>query len=308
MQEATTPAPLAELLREATAELAAAGVQAPDVDALLIAGHVLGESRGRIEALSFMGREVPGDAVAEMRRIVALRATRVPLQHITGLAPFRSMELEVGAGVFVPRPETEQVVQLAIDELERVRLVGGAPVAIDLCTGSGALSLAMASEVAGSRVWTVEMSEEAAAFAARNIARYGDGRVTLAMGDVSDLLAQQPSGELAQFAALRGSVHVVASNPPYVPSGEIPVDPEVRDHDPALALYSGADGLDLIRDISKIGLGFAVPGGLIVLEHTEDQGKAVREILESDGWEQSLTHPDLTGRDRATTARAPKLP
>ncbi|MBO1803951.1 peptide chain release factor N(5)-glutamine methyltransferase [Leucobacter ruminantium] len=274
-----------------------AGIEDPAADAELIVGHVLGVSRGRVQALAVMGRELDGAQLAAVTELADERARRVPLQHLTGRAPFRSIELSVGPGVFVPRPETEMVAQFAIDEL--LAVPDPSPLALDLCTGSGAIALSIAHEVETARVLAVEKSREAHAWAARNVAEWGDGRVELRLGDVGDLDA----GRDSEGVPLAGRVSVLVSNPPYVPEGMVPRDPEVRDHDPELALYSGADGLDLIRVISRIGLEAVRPGGLLVLEHAEHQGRAIRELLSADGWRAAATHPDLTGRDRATTAR-----
>lgn len=319
---------LDDLLREMRDAFVEAGIASPAADAELLAAHVLGQSRGRVQALALMGHGVDEQDRARLRALAAERATRVPLQHLTGRAPFRGMELAVGPGVFVPRPETEGVAQHAIDALAAVP--DPEPLAVDLCTGSGALALALATEVPGARVWAVEMSPEAHAWAARNVAELGAGRVELRFGDVRELDprgsawagAAAEAGEsegsagsgdrasagagsadlAAAFAPLRGRVHVLVSNPPYVPDDMVPRDPEVRDHDPELALYSGADGLDLIRVISRVGLELVAPGGTLVLEHAEQQGAAIRALLEAAGWRDAATYPDLTGRDRATVA------
>lgn len=271
--------------------LARAGIENPAVDAELIVAHVLGESRGRVQARALTGGELTEAQADSVRDLCGERARRVPLQHLTGRAPFRSLDLSVGPGVFVPRPETEVVAGIAIDALRAV--ADPAPLAIDLCTGSGAIAIALAVEVPTARVHAVEASPEAHAWAARNVAEHGDGRVELHLRDVRDL---DPS------TVGHGLAHVLVSNPPYVPCDMVPRDPEVRDHDPELALYSGADGLDLIRVISRVGLGLVRPGGTIVLEHAELQGAAIRGLLAADGWLAPATHPDLTGRDRATTA------
>ena len=309
---AQDPLSLQHLLAQLSEAFQAVGIATPEADAELLAGHVLGESRGRVQALAIMGRALdPADA----SRLLALgedRASRVPLQHLTGRAPFRQLELRVGPGVFVPRPETEMIAQLAIDELNTVP----DPIALDLCTGSGAIALAMANEVPEARVWAVEKSPDAHAWAGLNVATWGDDRVTLLLGDVTDLeapalyAAQLDGGNAIQsvIAPLAGKVAVLASNPPYIPSAAVPVDPEVREHDPELALYSGHDGLDLIRVLSRVGLHLLAPGGLLVLEHTEQQGAAIRRLLERDGWHAARTHPDLTGRERATTARSAAEP
>lgn len=283
------------LLGELLERFADAGIENPGVDAELLIGHVLGESRGRVQALAMIGGTLTAEQLDRVRALAELRAERMPLQHLTGRAPFRSLELRVGPGVFVPRPETETVAQFAIDALAAAATPE--PLAVDLCTGSGALALALATEVPTSRVWAVEKSADAHAWAAENVAALGDGRVALIHGDLADFAP----GRLAP-AELAGRVHVVVSNPPYVPDAMVPRDPEVRDHDPALALYGGSDGLDVIRVISGVAETLLAPGGTLVLEHAEGQGQAIRDLLARDGWRACATHPDLTGRDRATTA------
>lgn len=270
------------------------GIEDPGADVELILAHVLGVSRGRVQALSLLGETLTETQWEAARELAEERARRVPLQHLTGRAPFRTIELSVGPGVFVPRPETETVAQFAIDALQLVP--SPEPVAVDLCTGSGAIALALAHEVPRARVWAVEKSREAHAWAERNVAEWGDGRVTLLRGDVARLDA------IAEVAELAGRVDVLISNPPYVPADMVPRDPEVRDHDPELALYGGADGLDVVRIISRGARDLVRPGGLLVLEHAEQQGAAIRALLATDGWRAAATHQDLTGRDRATTA------
>lgn len=289
------------LLASLRDEFAAAGIEHPAQDAELLVGHVLGVSRGRVQALAVLDETVSEADREAIHTLAAARAQRVPLQHLTGRAPFRDLDLAVGPGVFVPRPETEVVAQFAIDELRA--LPHPEPIAIDLCAGSGALALALATEVPTARVWALEKSPEAHAWAARNVARYGDGRVHLRLGAVEDLL--RPGTTAAAFAPLRGRVQVLVSNPPYIPDDMVPRDPEVREHDPELALYGGPDGLGLVRVISRVGRAFVAPGGLLVLEHAETQGAAIRSLLAADGWRAPATHPDLTGRDRATVARQP---
>lgn len=284
-----------QTLTEITGILAAAGIES-EADAELLLAHVLHESRGRVQALAIMGRSISSEDHRAVMRLAEDRASRIPLQHLTGRAAFRGIELEVGPGVFIPRPETETVAQFAIDALSSVSAEdsGDEPIALDLCTGSGAIALALANEITNAKIWAIEKSPEAHAWASRNVERLGDGRVKLLLGDVTD------SREMLE--SLLGRVHVLVSNPPYVPTGMVPRDPEVRDHDPELALYGGADGLDLVRVISRIGLDFVRPGGLIVLEHAELQGAAIRAILAADGWQMPSTYQDLTRRDRATTA------
>lgn len=284
---------MAELLGELRERLQAAGVEHPAVDAELIAAHVLGETRGRVQALAMMGGAIEADRAERIRDLAGERARRIPLQHLTGRAPFRSIELQVGPGVFVPRPETETVAQFAIDALQAVP--DPEPIAVDLCTGSGAIALALAQEVPTARVWAIEKSREAHAWAQRNVAALGGDRVELLLGDAADAARLLPE-------RIAGRVHVLVSNPPYVPADMVPRDPEVRDHDPELALYGGADGLDLVRVISRVGRELVAPGGALVLEHAETQGDAIRALLAADGWRAPSTHRDLTLRDRATVA------
>ncbi|KQO48499.1 protein-(glutamine-N5) methyltransferase, release factor-specific [Frigoribacterium sp. Leaf415] len=276
-------------LRVASAVLADAGVPSPDVDAELLLAHVTGLARGVVRARAVTAAPMTTDEQEALVAAITRRASREPLQHITGRASFRHLELHVGPGVFVPRPETEGVAQLAIDALRAVP--DASPVAVDLGTGSGALALAMASEVPTATVVAVELSPEAAVWTRRNIAAVGVDNVRLVEGDLADALPE-----------LDGTVSVVVSNPPYVPVGMIPRDPEVRLHDPALALYGGEDGLDLVRALSLTARRLLLPGGALVIEHGELQGGAIRDLLTADGWRSPATHPDLTGRDRATTA------
>lgn len=298
---------VAAALQETADLLSEAGIDQAMVDAELLLAHVLGVSRGRVQALAVMRSVISSADRDRVSALTAERADRVPLQHLTGRAPFRGIELEVGPGVFIPRPETEVVAQLAIDALLAVPDPG--PIAVDLCTGSGTLALAIAHEVPTAHIWAVERSPEAHAWAERNVSRLGDGKVQLRLGDVTALDPLQhgrperpPAAWVGELWDMAGRVRVLVSNPPYVPTGMVPRDPEVRDHDPALALYSGEDGLDLIRVISRIGRHLVTEGGLIVLEHAEGQGAAIRALLTADGWRSAATHQDLTMRDRATTA------
>ncbi|MBN8423707.1 peptide chain release factor N(5)-glutamine methyltransferase [Microbacterium esteraromaticum] len=281
------PDSLAAFLRAAAQRLAEAGVPDPSVDTELLAGHVLGQSRGGVQAAALRGDAISSEAAEAVTQLVSRRADREPLQHLTGLAAFRNLELAVGPGVFVPRPETETVVQYAIDAL--LENASDSPLAIDLGTGSGAIALAMATEVPHASVFAVERSEQAYAWAKRNAA--GVENLTLVHGDLA-----------TAFEELRGRVDVVISNPPYVPDAAVPRDPEVRLHDPAAALYGGPDGLDVVRIISRRAADLLHAGGLLVLEHGELQGEAIRGILTTDGWRAAATHEDLTRRDRVTTA------
>lgn len=283
------PERLAALIRSAAATLAAAGVATPDADAELLAAHVWQLSRGALAAAAMRGDDVPAEGRDRFLDLVARRAAREPLQHLTGLAPFRHLELRVGPGVFVPRPETEMVAQLAIDALRAA--AGPEPVAVDLGTGSGAIALALATEVPHARVHAAENAVDAFVWAKENFAAVGAANARLAFVDLADA-----------FGELDGTVSVVVSNPPYVPDAAIPRDPEVRFWDPPSALYGGADGLDVVRILSSVARRLLHPGGMLVIEHGEWQGEPIRALLTADGWRAAATHPDLTTRDRATTA------
>ncbi|MFC8303115.1 peptide chain release factor N(5)-glutamine methyltransferase [Specibacter sp. NPDC057265] len=287
----TEPAPgesLAEAVHHATTVLASAGVPSAAVDAQLLACHLLGVSRGELAAMLF-GTSVspPG-----YRELVARRAAREPLQHITGLAPFRHLELAVGPGVFVPRPETETVVQLGIDVLTRLRHERGPEAqltAVDLGTGSGAIAGSLATEVPGCQVYAVELSDDAFPWAVRNLA---GSNVTLIQGDLRDA-----------FAELNGAVDVVVSNPPYIPAAAIPREVEVRLHDPHMALYGGGeDGMELPVAAATTAARLLRPGGFFVMEHAEVQGARMAEMFQGSGnWHKVQGHQDLGGRDRATS-------
>jgi release factor glutamine methyltransferase len=276
-------------LRDAVELLTRAGVTSPDVDAELLIGFVLGMSRGEVQAKAITGAAVAAADDATITALVERRAAREPLQHITGRAPFRSLELAVGPGVFVPRPETEQVAQFAIDALRAA--AGPEPIAVDLGTGSGAIAIALATEVPHARVYGVENSPEAFTWTRQNFRESGADNAHAVFIDLASALAE-----------LDGTVAVVISNPPYIPLGAIPRDPEVRLFDPEHALYGGEDGLDVVRQVSRTARRLLHPGGTLVLEHGELQAAAIAGILAADSWRAIASHPDFLGRDRATTA------
>lgn len=277
------------VFRSAVELLARAGVPSPDVDAELLIGFVLGMSRGEVQAKAITGGAVSTGEVATISAMVERRAAREPLQHITGRAPFRSLELAVGPGVFVPRPETEQVAQFAIDALRAA--AGPEPIGVDLGTGSGAIALALATEVPHALVYGVENSPEAFIWTRQNFHENGADNAHAVFIDLASALPE-----------LDGMVAVVISNPPYIPLGAIPRDPEVRLFDPEHALYGGEDGLDVVRQVSRTARRLLHPGGTLVLEHGELQAAAITAILVADGWRSIASHPDFLGRDRSTTA------
>lgn len=306
-------ATVGQVLRSAAEVLSSAGIESARADAELLLAHVTGISRGELQVRAVTGAAVPAAVRRAFADLIRRRQARQPLQHLTGRAPFRTLELAVGPGVFVPRPETEVVAQHAIDALRRIG--GGRRLsAVDLGTGSGAIALAIAVEVPGADVVGVESSTAAHTWAVRNARAPGPGLATVRMVH-ADLAGALPT--------MDGAVDVVVSNPPYVPDGMVPRDPEVRLHDPAAALYGGADGLDVMRSVIATAHRLLRPGGTLVVEHGEAQGGPVRALLgaapvvdalpaatapiegvptEREQWIAPTTHPDLTGRDRVTTA------
>ena len=286
-----------DLRQWAISTLSAEGVPDAEVDAELLIAHVLGFSRGELASKVVTGFTVPGESTLLIRQLVQRRAGREPLQHILGVAWFRSLTLSVGPGVFVPRPETEQLAGMAIDALRS--LAEPSPTAVDLGTGSGAIALAMATEVPHAHIYAVEKSPEALPWTSKNFSALGGANAHLVPGDLAgdELLATYPE--------LEGTVAVVVSNPPYIPVDAIPRDPEVRLFDPSLALYGGEDGLDVVREVSRVGLVLGRSGAQLMLEHGELQGVDIRGILSADGWRATATHRDLVGRDRYTTATRP---
>ena len=266
-----------------------AGIESALADAELVVGHVTGWTRGEVATKAFMGAELEADVVERIELLAIRREAREPLQHITGEAPFRHLVLEVGPGVLVPRPETELVAEWAIEALRQVPTA--TPRAVDLGTGTGALALALASEVPNAEVYAIELFPLAVAWAERNIARYGDGRVTLVRGDVATALPE-----------LDGTVDVVVANPPYIPDADKPVDAEVLGYDPESALFGGPDGLRDVRVFIARAARLLRAGGTLVVEHADGQGTAVRAIAAEAGFGMTTTHTDLLHRERALTA------
>ena len=280
---------ISEELRDLASAFAEAGIESAQADAELLLAHVLGISRGQLQAKALVGETLTQQQLDLIDPLASRRIAREPLQHLTGIAYFRRLELSVGRGVFVPRPETEAVVQLAIDELNRL---AGNPIAIDLGTGSGAIALAMATEVPHARVFAVEKSTEAFIFTRTNFERYESTGARLVLGDLTE-----------EFQELNGTAQVVVSNPPYIPTEAVPRDIEVRDFDPELALYGGEDGMAVMNLVSASAKRLLVPGGLLVVEHADSQAEQVCQLLLAQGWSEVTKHQDLTGRDRAVTAR-----
>ncbi|KMM45730.1 SAM-dependent methyltransferase [Cellulomonas sp. A375-1] len=292
-------APGVRALVEAAARvLDEAGVPSPRVDAVALAAFALGVPH--LE-LALAPQVAPDGFVEELAALVERRRGREPLQHILGSTVFRYLTLRVEPGVFVPRPETEVVAQVAIDEATRLVAAGGSPVVVDLCCGTGAIALSVDTEVPGAQVVAVDLSSEAVALTRANSGAVGTLRLRVEQGDVRDP---------ALLADLVGKVDVLVSNPPYVPPDAVPREPEVRDHDPDLALYGGgADGLDVPRAVIAAAQRLLAPGGLLVMEHAEVQDVEARVAAAGTGaFVEIATLPDLTGRPRMLVARRSTRP
>jgi release factor glutamine methyltransferase len=274
---------LRRLRADASRRLAEAGVASPDHDAAELLAHVLGTTRGRLVLVD----AVTDEQAASYAALVDRRAGREPLQHLTGTAAFRYVEVAVGPGVFVPRPETELLAGWAVEQAQRLDHA----VVVDLCSGSGAIALSLAHEVPAATVHAVELDPGAHAWAERNLA---GTPVVLHLGDLADALPE-----------LDGAVDVVVCNPPYVPlDAWESVAAEARDHDPAAALWSGDDGLDAIRDLERTAARLLRPGGVVGAEHAHVQGESAPAVFATAGrWSDVRDHADLAGRNRYVTAR-----
>lgn len=281
------------------AELIAADVPSPEADIDSIIAAVLDVPRTQI----LLGPSPSTDQLEDIAAMVARRAGREPLQHIIGRAPFRYLWLAVGPGVFVPRPETETLVQMALDFLGGRAADAGddPPIAVDLCAGSGAAGLAIATEHPGSQVLAVELDQGALPWLRRNAAE--QARALAAAGSEFTVVAADAAADpLPQLAA---KVDVVVANPPYIPTGAVPRDPEVRDYDPAVALYGGSDGMAVVRPLIEVAAVLLKPGGLLAIEHGDEQGEAagyrqgVPDLLRAHGgFVEVRDVRDLAGRPR----------
>ncbi|QMW67433.1 peptide chain release factor N(5)-glutamine methyltransferase [Mumia sp. ZJ1417] len=276
---------LRALLADATRQLAEAGVASPRNDAELLLAHVLGTGRAGLLLVD----DLDGAQASAYEVLVARRATREPLQHLTTTAAFRYRDLAVGPGVFVPRPETESLVEWGLTVLDGVEAKH--PVVVDLGTGSGAIAGAVASERPHARVHAVELSDDAFAYAERNLAGL---EVDLRHGDLADA-----------FADLDGTVDLVLANPPYIPlTAWESVAVEARDHDPALALWSGEDGLDAMRDVAATAARLLRDGAMVGAEHADVQGESAPAVFVAHGgFVDMQDRTDLAGRPRFVTAR-----
>lgn len=279
------------LVRE---QLKARGVASAHVEADLLLAGVLGISRGEVQMRSLLGREVTEQEALDVASATARRARREPLQHVLGVAPFLDMELAVGPGVFVPRPETESLVTAAV-ELIGSAVAGRQLAGVDVGSGSGAVALGVARRHGHIRMTAIEASSAAWPWLRANVETYGDETVTPYFGQASRAFSGMAVGEL----------DLVVSNPPYVPSENRPESREVWRHDPEVALYSGADGLDFIRELAIWASATLRPGGVLIVEHEDTQGTEIRQVFTDVGFADAATVKDLTGRDRITSAVLP---
>ncbi|BBZ03362.1 release factor glutamine methyltransferase [Mycolicibacterium chitae] len=268
----------------ATETLARAGIAAARVDAELLAAHVLGVDRGRLRFA-----EPAADFAAAYRRLVAARAQRIPLQHLVGTAPFGPLTLAVGPGVFVPRPETESLLEWAMAVLDEIAAQPN-PIVVDACTGSGALAVALARHRPDATVIAIDDSPAALDYARRNAAGTG---VELVEADVTaaDLRTD-----------LNGRVDLLVSNPPYIPEGAR-LEPEVAEHDPHHALFGGADGMAVIGPLAALAGRWLKPGGRFAVEHDDTTSAATVDLIRDTGlFDEVRPRADLAGRPRFVTA------
>lgn len=283
-----------ETLSKAASLLTEAKVSSPQVDAELLLAHVVGVERPQLISIT----QISDEQLFEYNNLVERRANRVPLQHLTGVAYFRHLELAVGPGVFVPRPETELLVDAAIAHLKTVPAPRNA---VDLCSGSGAIALSIALEVPGTIVLAVELSDDAVKWLTHNVV---DHAAALEAVGSHVFIHHGNAGDRDLLVDMAGQIDAVATNPPYIPEAMIPRDPEARDHDPAMALFSGPDGLDAAREVSWVGADLLKPGGFFGIEHADVQGESVPALLTDmqDVWIEVKDNFDYNNLPRFTTA------
>jgi release factor glutamine methyltransferase len=281
-------------ISSATNLLTNARVPSPQVDAELLLAHILGVDRSKLITIN----QISEEQLSDFKDLVARRANRVPLQHLTGIAYFRHLELAVGPGVFVPRPETELLVDAAIAHLKQSPAPRNA---VDLCSGSGAIALSIALEVPGTIVLAVELSDDAVKWLAHNIV---DHAAQLEAVGSHVFIHHGNAGDRSLLADMVGLIDAVVTNPPYIPSDMIPRDPEARDHDPAIALFSGQDGLDVAREVVAVAADLLKPGGFFGMEHADVQGESVPALLSNmtGAWLDVKDNLDYNKLPRFTTA------
>ncbi|MFT4186690.1 MAG: peptide chain release factor N(5)-glutamine methyltransferase [Micrococcaceae bacterium] len=275
---------LKALLTEATDFLNEAGVQSPKVDAELLLCYVLNCTRNELQLKLIMGTNMVLAQQQKFQDLLVQRANNIPVQHLTGKAPFRYLELLVGAGVFIPRPETELLVEIAMSHFKADSMV------VDLCAGSGAIAASIATEIPNTEVYAVELSKKALPYLIENTKNL---TVNVVQGDFNTALPD-----------LGSRVDVLLSNPPYVPETDVPKTVEVAKFDPQLALYGGnPDGTKIPKQVIKRAEFLLKPGGFFAMEHAETQQDYLTELLVGSGnWKKVEKHNDLTGRPRFVSA------
>ena len=287
-----------EVLKWATTKLNTAQCTSPETDAQLLLAFALKVDRKNLPA----DQELTPEQSAKFTELIEKRAQRIPLQHLTGQAFFRYLELEVGPGVFIPRPETELLVEAGLVELNKK---SGAKLAVDLCAGSGAIALSLALESPNTTVHAVELSTQAFVWLEKNVAAHSE---QLARLNSTVITYNEDATNLNVLSALNGTVDVVLSNPPYIPDEMIPREPEVRDHDPKLALFGGPDGLDVARKVSIVAANLLKPNGFFGMEHADVQSESAVDLLSNTGgknleiWSQVIDHVDYNQLPRFVTA------
>jgi release factor glutamine methyltransferase len=296
-----------DVLVDAERRLDRAGIPSPSVDASELVAFALGTTRTRL----FLHDRLDPDQRVRVEQLITQRLNRVPLQHITGTAAFRRLVVSVGPGVFIPRPETELVAEAAIRALGEIP--EGKRVAIDLCSGSGVIALALATEVPQSRVIAVEIDDVAIGWTRANVTAHR-AQIDAAGSSVEVVHEDAVLASQQSLVSERGRCAVVVCNPPYIPVGMVPRDPEVRDHEPRIALYGGEDGMDLVRGILTTAGDLLCPGGRLVIEHADVQGPAgsqggvpglVSDARDTDGrplFRDVVDRTDFNGRPRFTVA------
>ncbi len=290
--------PTRSVLVDIELRLKNAGVPSPRVDAELLVAFSLGIERNRTGLVI----EIDDDQYREIEKLVEKRVRRIPLQHILGEQGFRRLVLEVGPGVFIPRPETELLVESTVRYLKDKKQDRN--IVIDLCAGSGAIALALATEVGNSDVYAVEKSLEAFSYLTKNVAANQDLMKTVNSKFVA--LNASILEPITEFEKLNGIVDALVSNPPYIPNKMIPREPEVKNHEPEMALFGGKDGLDFVRVVIKLAQDLLKPGGFIAIEHADVQGSTVEEtgvpylLLESKSFTKVEDRRDLNGLARYT--------
>ena len=293
-----------ELLQNAIARLRKAGVESAEYDARLLLAKACGVSLAELNKALILGdlSDFSPDYAGKYSDFVTRRASREPLQHIVGRAPFRYLDLQVGKGVFVPRPETETVVEAGLDWLRESGI--SKPTVVDLCAGSGAIGLSVVTEVADAQVWAVEKSPEAFQYLRKNFEETAKKQENLQIPSryhavLADATKAHISDLTPELAQICGKVDLVITNPPYVPENQVPEQVEVREYDPPVALYGGSvDGLRIPEQIMRAAFALLKPGGAMVMEHDISQGEALADYAKNIGFISAKVKNDLTNRAR----------